>query len=615
MSSRWTVHGVCCAVILLSRFGVVNAFIQPLHAFVGSKIRHNAECSVRTRSPRSRSPWSLNAATPQQPLKSKSRGAKKQQQQQQPQPPLGTTTKKTVVAAVSKNPRAKKKRIVADEYSLEVSMLNHDLLSREQEYELAALWQESRQLQARIEVLVAQQQDPSQDDFTAPVAADESDFADYAQSGHNDNDMDETDTSSSSSSSGSWSLPTPEYRAIVAEYGWHPSAVPAKSTWLERLDQTSRSTQASTWLQYSEYDADLDNDGWQWTDRFASTTGSSSDSTTLNDPLVQSSWPSEWEFLSDDEIERSLALAGGRTHVSHILWRGARARDELVRSNLKLVASICKRWSRQSVTSQKTDRLVAVYNGGWDRPSLSEAIQEGVIGLIVAAERFNPQRGLRFSTYATYWITNAVRQCFQRATTGCLRLPVNYYDTKTRYKKLLRQYIQKDGVVPTMEIVARDMGLSERRLALSLRLTQPLLSTDGRLGPAGTLIRAGKAGGVTRTQDTISIADSLADERETHPEYLVELSLLRRNLEHAMATELEPLERDVLRLRLGLDDGVLRSCQEVSQVCGGRMSSGEIRTAEQHALRKLRSPVALATYKLLTFLDFADVDRETVKIR
>jgi DNA-directed RNA polymerase sigma subunit (sigma70/sigma32) len=86
-------------------------------------------------------------------------------------------------------------------------------------------------------------------------------------------------------------------------------------------------------------------------------------------------------------------------------------------------------------------------------------------------------------------------------------------------------------------------------------------------------------------------------------------------LEHAMATELDPLERDVLRLRLGLDDGVLRSCQEVSQVCGGRMSSREIRTAEQHALRKLRSPVALATYKLLTFLDFADVDRETVKIR
>jgi RNA polymerase sigma factor (sigma-70 family) len=554
----------------------------------------------------------LNAATPQQPLKSKSRGAKKQQQQPQPQP-LGTTTttKTTVIAAVSKNPRAKKKRIVADEYSLEVSMLNHDLLSREQEYELAALWQESRQLQARIEVLVAaQQQDPSKDDFTAPVEADESDFADYAQSGHNDNDMDETDTSSSS-----WSLSTPEYRAIVAEYGWHPSAVPAKSSWLERLDQTSRSTQASTWLQYSEYDANLDNDDWQWTDRFSSTTGSSSDSTTLNDPLVQSSWPSEWEFLSDDEIERSLALAGGRTRVSHILWRGARARDELVRSNLKLVASICKRWSRQSVTSQKTDRLVAVYNGGWDRPSVSEAIQEGVIGLIVAAERFNPQRGLRFSTYATYWITNAVRQCFQRATTGCLRLPTNYYDTKTRYKKLLRQYIQKDGVVPTMEIVARDMGLSERRLALSLRLTQPLLSTDGRLGPAGTLIRAGKAGGVTRTQDTISIADSLADERETHPEYLVELSLLRRNLEHAMATELEPLERDVLRLRLGLDDGVLRSCQEVSQVCGGRMSSGEIRTAEQHALRKLRSPVALATYKLLTFLDFADVDRETVKIR
>lgn len=93
---------------------------------------------------------------------------------------------------------------------------------------------------------------------------------------------------------------------------------------------------------------------------------------------------------------------------------------------------------------------------------------------------------------------------------------------------------------------------------------------------------------------------------EPQPEDLVERSFLRQCLENAMATELSPYERDILRLRLGLDDGVARSAKEVSEVCGGILSVREIRNAEQRAFKKLRSPYAVHTYKLMEYVDFED---------
>jgi RNA polymerase sigma factor (sigma-70 family) len=269
--------------------------------------------------------------------------------------------------------------------------------------------------------------------------------------------------------------------------------------------------------------------------------------------------------------------------------------------------------SRKSV-GRDTDSLYSLYSGGWDRPSVSEAVQEGVIGLTIAVDRFNPARGLRFSTYATYWISNSVRLCFQRASTGCLRVPVNYYDTKSRFKTLVKEYYESDGETPSMAVLAREMGLSETRLQRVLQLTQPLVSTDGPCMPRGVVTRPGKSGNVNSLQDNLLLSDTLVDDTELNPEDCVELSLLRQRLEHAMSVELAPFERDVLRLRLGLDDGVMRSRREVADECGGRLSAVDILSTEKRALKKLRSPIALSTYKLLTFLDIADVDRETVKM-
>ena len=102
---------------------------------------------------------------------------------------------------------------------------------------------------------------------------------------------------------------------------------------------------------------------------------------------------------------------------------------------------------------------------------------------------------------------------------------------------------------------------------------------------------------------------------EPGPDEQVELSLLRQCLENAMATELSPHERDIIRLRLGLDDGVTRTVPEVVDVCGGTLSSMDVRNAEQRAFNKLRSPYAVHAEQLLAYLDFIGVTIETLPKR
>lgn len=100
---------------------------------------------------------------------------------------------------------------------------------------------------------------------------------------------------------------------------------------------------------------------------------------------------------------------------------------------------------------------------------------------------------------------------------------------------------------------------------------------------------------------------------EARPEDQVELSFLRQSLENAMASELSPHERDVLRLRLGLDDGVTRTAREVAEICGGNLSLRDVQLAEQRAYHKLRAPYSVAHYQLVAFLDFAGIDQSSMK--
>lgn len=183
--------------------------------------------------------------------------------------------------------------------------------------------------------------------------------------------------------------------------------------------------------------------------------GSSSSSATTNNNSYSPLLHLPIHLLSEQDVI-SLDIPGGKTQAIEILLEGAHAREMLMRKNIKLVISIAKSWMRNSFTTEnanlggvvensssskgvgtkKRKFLSQMYEGSWDRPSLDEAVQEGVLGLARAVDRYDPERGLRFSTYATHWVTSYVRVCFQRAVTGCLRVPSQLHDIKVRSRAL-----------------------------------------------------------------------------------------------------------------------------------------------------------------------------------
>jgi DNA-directed RNA polymerase sigma subunit (sigma70/sigma32) len=108
-------------------------------------------------------------------------------------------------------------------------------------------------------------------------------------------------------------------------------------------------------------------------------------------------------------------------------------------------------------------------------------IQEGIIGLASAADRFEPERNLKFSTYATYYVTNEVRRCFQQATTGPLRIPWNYYEIRAKYNTVVKDHHQKTGEAMDLDDAATQMDLTTDRLAYVLLKSEPILSLDSPL--------------------------------------------------------------------------------------------------------------------------------------
>jgi hypothetical protein len=146
--------------------------------------------------------------------------------------------------------------------------------------------------------------------------------------------------------------------------------------------------------------------------------------------LIASSFDADLILLSESDIQNSFNIKGGRRELRKILHDGARARTMLMRSNIRLVVSVGKKWMGNS---KDNGGIADRYNGSWDRPSLDEVIQEGMLGLARAVDKYDPDRGLRFSTYSTHWITSYVRQCFQSAATGCLKVPSQLHDIKVRF--------------------------------------------------------------------------------------------------------------------------------------------------------------------------------------